>query len=119
MLTNADRVALVLALAALPFVYHHAWSGNGAADSLVVSAAGQTLRFALHPDREITVQGNLGPSRIEIRDRRARFVDSPCARKVCVLSGWHSHAGELAACLPNGVSLTLSAVRPAYDAVNF
>jgi hypothetical protein len=120
MLTRADRLAVLIALAALPFVYHYAWSGSEAApDEVEISTGEETIHVPLHPDREITVQGRLGPSHIELRDGGVRFVDSPCTGKLCVLSGWHRHTGEFAACLPNGVVVNVAGARSAYDAVNF
>ncbi len=40
-------------------------------------------------------------------------------KRVCVNSGWLSHAGDSTACLPNGVSISLLGSGETYDAVSF
>ena len=71
------------------------------------------------PDRKLQVQGPLGVSIIEIKELRARFLESPCKGQQCVHSGWLETAGELTACLPNRISIQLLGRHPRFDAVNF
>jgi len=40
---------------------------------------------------------------IRAEQGRIRFVDADCPDKVCVQTGWLDKAGQVAACLPNGV----------------
>ena len=67
----------------------------------------------------LQVHGPLGDSVIEIREARVRFLESPCRGQQCVHSGWLDAAGELAACLPNRISIQLLGRHPRFDAVNF
>lgn len=114
--------ALVVALAALLVGASWAalWTGGGPAHTVQVAAPGeQVQRAALVEDTVLEVRGHLGDSRIEIRDGRVRFVDSPCVGRYCVHSGWLSRSGQVAACLPNGVIIEVTGGAPEFDAVTF
>ncbi|HEX7047979.1 MAG TPA: NusG domain II-containing protein [Gammaproteobacteria bacterium] len=75
-----------------------------------------------HPaweDRKFSVAGPLGETVIEIHDGRARIVQSPCRKKICIRAGWLDAAGDVAACVPNRVSIALLGNDPRFDAINF
>lgn len=119
-MTRADWVLLVLVLAALPWLYARLWFGTGEARQLSVIADGQPQRIEwLHRDQDVRVQGVLGESVIRIENGRARFLASPCSNKVCLHQGWLNHAGAVAACLPNRVSIQVLNGDTRYDAINF
>lgn len=61
--------------------------------------------FPLDEDRIIQVQGSLGNTVVEIRERRVRIVDSPCPNRLCVKQGWIWTGSVI--CLPNNVSVTI------------
>lgn len=119
-MTAADRVLMVLLLAALPWLYVATWSSPGRATALEIRVAdAEPVTENLHKDRTIEVNGFLGTSRVEIRDRQARFTASPCPNKLCIHTGWLEAAGELAACLPNRVSIRLLGRIRQFDSINF
>ena len=119
-MTRADWVLLVAVIGSLPLLYTHFWSDEGVARYLQVQIGNRPARIiALDQDRELTLDGPLGTSRVEIRDGRARFVNSPCPGKNCIQAGWLTGAGELAACLPNRISIQLLGMHPRFDAINF
>lgn len=66
------------------------------------------LVYPLAQDREILVPGPLGETLVEIRDGQVRFVSSPCRDKICVYASFLSRRGQWAACLPNGVFVTIT-----------
>lgn len=75
-----------------------------------------------HPaweDRKFSVGGPLGETVIEIHDGRARIVQSPCGKKICIRAGWLDAAGDVAACVPNRVSIALLGNDSRFDAINF
>ena len=43
----------------------------------------------------------------EIRDGRIAFIKSDCPDQICVRAGFIGQAGQMAACLPNGLVLSL------------
>jgi len=119
-MTRADRILILVIVCTLPFLYVHLWSVSEPADFIVIHSGNHNpFTATLHPDRMLHVAGPLGESVIEIRDGRARFFSSPCKSQVCVHSGWLSSTGEFSACLPNRISLSLSAQHRHYDAINF
>jgi len=64
------------------------------------------------------VEGDLGPSEIIIDEHGARIAASPCSSQRCVLSGAHTHAGDIIACVPNRILITLrGSDRTAFDAI--
>ena len=73
----------------------------------------------LYYRKQLEITGPLGTSIIEIRDRQVRFIDSPCRGKQCIMTGWLNKDGQLAACLPNGVTVQIIGRDQRFDAVNF
>lgn len=119
-MTRADRILLVLVISALPFLYIRIWSGNVNAGYLQIQTGhNEQITAALSPDRTLHIQGPLGDSVIAVSHGRARFISSPCRGQVCVQAGWLQTTGDLAACLPNRISLTLLGQHPRFDTINF
>jgi hypothetical protein len=119
-MTRADIAVIALALVFVAALTAHYWQPARAASEVEVrSGSTQIGRYPLAQDRGLDVQGREGISHLEIRAGRVRFTASPCRNKVCVNSGWLSHAGDTTACVPNGVSITLIGGDEAYDAISF
>ncbi len=120
MMTKADWIAVIAAIALLPGLYARYWGDAGPAESVRITASGQReIIVPLSSNRRFAVHGPLGDSLIEVHDGRVRFISSPCRGKQCVHSGWLSHAGELAACLPNGIMVSVLGRDRQYDSINF
>jgi hypothetical protein len=120
MLTTADWVVVAGALLFLPVLYSYYWPGSARAELVEIQVADQEpMHVPLHIDRRLAIQGELGTSEIQIRDHRVRFTRSPCEAKLCIASGWHEHAGETVACLPNRVSVSIVSSDSVYDAINY
>ena len=119
-MTRADRILLVLVVLALPFLYARTWLPDERPEYVQIQAGNSDPHASgLSPDRVVQVNGPLGDSIIEIQDTQVRFLASPCKGQQCVHSGWLRAAGELAACLPNRVSIQLLGRHPRFDTVNF
>jgi len=119
-MTRADRILLILVICALPLLYTQLWQQEGTASHVQVQTGNDApVTAPLAADRTLQAHGPLGNSVIEVSKGRARFLSSPCAGQACVHSGWLQAAGEVAACLPNRVSLQIVGVRPRFDAINF
>ena len=77
-------------------------SASGAGAVLAVEVAGQPRgTFSLAGHDTLWVQGQLGPSAIEISGGKARILRAPCRQQICTARGWIGLGGELAVCLPN------------------
>lgn len=119
-LTAADAILLLIAAGLIGWSYVALWTPESAALEVEIWSRGERVQtVSLAENRRIEVAGALGISLIEIKDAQVRFVDSPCNNKLCVRSGWHQHAGETTACLPNQVSVRILGRDQRYDAINF
>ena len=119
-MTRAERLLLVIVLCTLPLLYALFWQQEGIPDHIQVQAGNDApVTAPLAADHTLHVQGPLGNSVIEVSKGRARFLSSPCAGQVCVHSGWLQATGDMAACLPNRISLQIAGARPRFDAINF
>ncbi|OOO01640.1 MAG: hypothetical protein USCGTAYLOR_02131 [Chromatiales bacterium USCg_Taylor] len=119
-MTTADKTVLILALALIAALYAHSWAPAPAAESARVSSAGKPdLWLALGADREVVIEGVLGPTDLEIRDGRIRFRRAPCLGKHCIHSGWLASDGDFAACLPNAVAVQVVGKGTGFDAITF
>jgi len=119
-LRPGDILVLLACAALVPASWQLVRPDPGLAVAVEVTTPGTApRRYPLERDRLIEVDGSLGRSVIEIRQRAVRFVDSPCSTRHCILSGWHRHSGDSTACLPNRVGITLVAKRSRFDAINF
>ncbi|MDR1784866.1 MAG: NusG domain II-containing protein [Spirochaetaceae bacterium] len=97
--------ALSLGVALLSLVY--ATTNRGKNPVLVVTAPSGEWRFSLGKNAREHIPGLLGDSVIEIRAGEARFAESPCRNKVCVLHAPLKAGGAWSACLPNRVMLRI------------
>ncbi len=95
------------------------WSAE-LADKAVIRSGGKIFReVPLARDQSIEVPGPLGTSLIRIQHRKVRIVSDPGPRQYCVRQGWLEHAGEIALCLPNQVSVELLGSHKRYDSLNY
>ena len=53
------------------------------------------------------INGELGPSEILLDEEGVRITSSPCSAQRCVYSGVHHHAGDMIACVPNRILITI------------
>jgi hypothetical protein len=82
------------------------------ADTLIIKIGGkEAIRMPLSNDREFDVQGPLGITRIKIKNRYVRVMDSPCKRKICVETGWIRKSHQHIICVPNQVFIYLEGGR--------
>ncbi len=118
LLTGADIGLMLLIAAGLPWLYWHYWRTEPG-QWLQIQVQRQAPQRTPLSQQEIRIRGPLGETLIEVDTGRARFVASPCHNKVCIQRGWIQQAGEVAACLPNQISLQILGADAPYDAINF
>lgn len=120
MMRPGDLLLITVCAALVGAAYWFAWQPAGSASAAVVRGVDEPgRRIPLDRERELTVAGPRGPSRIAVRPGGIRFLSSPCQGKHCIHSGWLEDAGDFAACLPNGVSVTLIGDKDGYDAIGY
>ena len=116
----ADALVVAVAAMLVGAAWASLWGGGGPAEYAQVSAPGASdRRLDLALETTLEVRGRLGPSRLEVRDGRVRFVDSPCVGRLCVHSGWLSRSGQVAACLPNGIVVEVTGGDREFDAISY
>ncbi len=119
-MTFADKLLIAFACLLLPYLYMTLWGNNSQGEGVLVQVPGQApMTVPLDYNKRIEIEGRLGTSIIEIKDRQVRFIDSPCQSKRCVIEGWLSRDHETTACMPNGVSLQIIGKDERFDAMNF
>lgn len=118
-LLPGDWLVLGIGLVAVSVLFATLWRPEHAARLQIRDRDGVHATFSLAQDRSIEVPGPLGVSRIVIHQGRVRFTQSPCRNQYCVHQGWLSHAGQVAICLPNQVSLELLGGEKNYDSLNY
>lgn len=122
LLNTADIVILLLAVLLTIWLYHFFWfnhTQSGKADFLMIQIADKPpQQYSLNRDRRIKIKGTMGESIIEIKQRKVRFIHSPCRNQFCVLHGWISHNSDITACLPNQMSISLHSTQDASQEQN-
>ncbi len=79
---------------------------------------GSTALFSLEENRCLEIVGNNSITlTVEIADGRVCVAHSDCPDQVCVHSGWLSHSGQAAACVPAGVCVRLVGADNTVDGV--
>jgi hypothetical protein len=112
LLTRGDKILiaalLLVSLASLFFIDRLIPRGSVA----VVAVDGQErLRLTLSQDGRREVAGPLGETIVEVRDGRARVVESPCPHRICVRTGWAARSGDMIVCVPNRVVVRVEGAR--------
>ena len=102
-----DLPVLILSVAALVASVLFIKRGSGDERQLVVRTQEGEFVYPLSKDAVYQIEGVIGISEIEVSGGTARFRDSPCPGKTCVMSGELSEPGAWAACLPNQVFIRI------------
>ena len=114
-----DWLVIIGALLAIIFMFQQFWSTEHASKLRVRQGKQVIGTYDLNQTRELHIKGPLGESIIALSNGQARFKQSPCASQYCVHQGWLSHAGQVAICLPNQISLQLIGAKITYDSLNY
>jgi hypothetical protein len=114
-----DWLVIVGGILAIIFMFQQFWSFEPASKLKIRQGDKVIGTYDLNQARELHIQGALGESIIAISNGQARFKQSPCPNQYCVHQGWLSHAGQVAICLPNQISLQLMGAKTQYDSLNY
>jgi hypothetical protein len=97
-----------------------AWVATAPEGTQVVVTSGGKICFTAPLDQPYSVDldGPLGKTRLVIDDQGARITNSPCPRKICIAMGVARHTGDLLACVPNRILVSIDSpagVEVTYD----
>ncbi len=118
-LLPGDWLVLLVGMVAVIALFATLWRPDHAARLQVRDEHGVLGTYSLAQDRTLDIPGPQGVSRVVIAQGRVRFTQSPCRNQYCVHQGWLHHAGEVAVCLPNRVSVELLGAEKPYDSLNY
>lgn len=114
-----DWLVIVITAIGVIYLFQTLWS-NTPASQLQIRQADKIIgTYDLNQTRELHIHGPLGESHISIAQGKVRFKQSPCTNQYCVHQGWLAHAGQVAICLPNQISLQLIGENKPYDSLNY
>ena len=63
----------------------------------------EVYRLSLNDNREISIQGPIGETYIQIENGFVWITEAPCRQKTCQRMGKISQNGEIIVCIPNKV----------------
>lgn len=87
--------------------------------TVIIEMDGQLIqKLNLLANYNITVNGQIGETVVEIARGKARILKSDCPQKICVRSGAISRAGDVLVCVPNKVIVRIdNGTTGSYDAI--
>ena len=112
-------IIIFLVLLALGIYFLVFYFKKKSSNYVSIKADGKDYIYPLDKDEIYTVEGALGPSVIEVKDGKVRFLDSTCPNLTCVALSW----GRTLVCLPNDVIVQVEGEsgdeREVYDEISF
>lgn len=72
-----------------------------------ISTPEEIYTYDMASNREFSVEGTLGRTKIKILDNTASIMSSPCSNKTCIHQGKISKAGQWLCCAPNQVIVVI------------
>ena len=108
-----DRILLACSLAGIAVAWFVVQALVASGPAVAEIYHGKTLLAtyplpnAGEPSNSILIDGELGPSEIVLDAEGVRMASSPCDSQRCVYSGAHRHAGDMIACVPNRILITI------------
>ena len=114
-----DWLIAALGLLVCAISFPLAWRG-GVAEKAVIKRGGEVFaEVDLSRNRQIEVPGPQGITTIAVEKRRVRVISDPGLHQYCVRQGWLEHAGEIAICAPNQVSVQIQGGKETYDSLSY
>ena len=107
LLTKRDALIIALILIiGLSMLGINQWRNSADADMIIAEIRSDygTYLFRLDENQTFYIIPNVI---FEIRDGRIAFIESDCPDQICVRTGFIGQEGQMAACLPNRLVLSL------------
>lgn len=102
MITTGDIVLCIILLVVIIGSFFLANTLVSLGETVIIEVKGNAVyKGALAEDRKITIKAGYGLVRIQIKGNKVAVVAAECPDKICVRTGWRSHAGESILCGPN------------------
>jgi hypothetical protein len=114
-----DWLVVITSTLLIIYLFQTLWTNEHAAKVQIRLGNKIYGTYSLNQQREIHIHGKLGEATISIAEGKARFAESPCHSQYCIHQGWLTHAGQVAVCLPNQISVELLGEALPYDSLNY
>jgi hypothetical protein len=114
-----DWLVVITSTLLIIYLFQTLWTNEHAAKVQIRLGNKIYGTYSLNQQREIHIHGKLGEATISIAEGKARFAKSPCHSQYCIHQGWLTHAGQVAVCLPNQISVELLGEALPYDSLNY
>ena len=124
-MTRADKLLLagllsisLLSMAAL-YGRFSLLSGSGQSARAVITVKGEVIRkikLESGTRSSFVVEGQVGPSTVEVEGKRVRMLEAPCAGGICVKQNWIGRPGQSIVCIPGQILVRIEGAAP-LDAV--
>lgn len=98
----SDFIIIIIFLSALFFIPR----SSGEKIIVIVDKRKEYI-YPLNVDRIVEFKGKIGMIKLEIRDKKAKVIESSCPQKICMKTGWIENKGEQIICVPNQVIIRI------------
>ncbi|MDX8397777.1 MAG: NusG domain II-containing protein [Mariprofundaceae bacterium] len=121
--TWTDRIILLISLLSIMISWQWIQQNLLSGTPMVHIYHAKTLlaKYPLHDSKTIhfQAQGDIGISEIIIDQHGVRIQHSPCVNQRCTLSGHRHHIGDILACVPNKILVSIQGQsQQALDAIS-
>lgn len=108
-------IGLAIIAISIPFVWQ-----SGDAETVIIKKGGEIVeRLPLSRNKLLVLQGPLGTTQIQIKDKKVRVLSDPGIHQYCVKQGWLSRNGEIAICAPTQISVQIGGSGKGYDSISY
>ncbi len=115
-LTPFDRKLLVVVAVLVALSFLLPLRQNAGARVVVSSDDRIVFVASLDKDQRVELDGPLGITILQIENGAARIISSPCSQKICIGMGEARYSGDLLACVPNQLVITIEGNSDGEDA---
>lgn len=106
-----DYLIFFINIVAIVLFSFFVYGGNSSPSVVLIESDRDQWVYPLDEDRIEYIRGKLGYTIVEIKNGKVHIADSACQDKLCVQMGWLAKTNDWAACLPNGVFVTVQGAR--------
>lgn len=86
--------------------------------NLLIVIENKKYSFSLEENRVIDLKAYGRNIKIEVKDKKARFIESDCKDKICIHMGYIKDCGDSAICLPNKTAIVIECSENSYDSIS-
>jgi hypothetical protein len=102
-----DAVIVAMVLATGVWSWPLLMAGPGRVAVVRVDGKAEARLQLTGKERQMTIQGRLGPLLLEYGERGVRVLAAPCPNQLCVHQSWVKRAGGRIICLPSRIVVAL------------